>query len=44
MAADQLHEQNIEITKGVGGVTCLLNREKESALLLGNFVKMELTT
>ena len=33
MALDQLHEQNNETIKGVGGATRLLNKEEESALI-----------
>ena len=33
MTLEQLHEQNKETIKGVGGATRLINREEESALL-----------
>ena len=33
MALDQIHEQNNDLIKGVGGATHLINREDDSALL-----------
>ena len=42
MALDQLHEQNNEVIKGVGGATRLLNREEESTLLRWEFCGSEI--
>ena len=42
MALDQLHEETIEIIKGVNGVTRLLNREEEAALLRWEHCRSEI--
>ena len=42
MALDQIHEQNNDLIKGVGGATHLINREDDSALLRWEMCRSEL--
>ena len=44
MVLDQVHEQNNELIKGVGGASRFLNREDESALLRWELCGSELAS